>query len=38
MPEAAFKVHGLLGEFLKDKPLFVDVVEEFMRIHRRCAC
>ena len=30
MPEAAFKVHGLSADFLKDKPLFVDVVEEFM--------
>jgi DNA polymerase-3 subunit epsilon len=30
MPEGAFKVHGLSADFLKDKPLFVDVVEEFM--------
>ena len=30
MPEAAFNVHGLSTDFLKDKPLFVDVVEEFM--------
>jgi DNA polymerase III subunit epsilon len=30
MPEAAFNVHGLSADFLKDKPLFVDVVEEFM--------
>jgi DNA polymerase III subunit epsilon len=30
MPEAAFNVHGLSIEFLKDKPLFADVVEEFL--------
>jgi DNA polymerase III subunit epsilon len=30
MPEGAFKVHGLSADFLKDKPLFLDVVEEFM--------
>ena len=30
MPEGAFKVHGLSADFLKDKPLFVDVVEEFI--------
>lgn len=30
MPEGAFKVHGLSADFLRDKPLFVDVVEEFM--------
>jgi DNA polymerase-3 subunit epsilon len=30
MPEAAFNVHGLSTDFLKDKPLFVDIVEEFM--------
>ena len=30
MPEGAFNVHGLSADFLKDKPLFVDVVEEFM--------
>ena len=30
MPEGAFKVHGLSADFLKDKPLFMDVVEEFM--------
>lgn len=28
MPESAFKVHGLSYDFLKDKPLFVDVAEE----------
>jgi DNA polymerase-3 subunit epsilon len=30
MPDAAFKVHGLSIEFLKDKPLFVEVVEELV--------
>jgi len=28
MPDAAFKVHGLNIEFLKDKPLFVQIAEE----------
>jgi DNA polymerase-3 subunit epsilon len=30
MPPAAFEVHGLSAEFLKDKPLFADVCEEFL--------
>ena len=30
MPEPAFKVHGLSIEFLKDKPLFAEVVEELV--------
>jgi DNA polymerase-3 subunit epsilon len=30
MPEQAFAVHGLSIEFLKDKPLFADVCEEFL--------
>jgi DNA polymerase-3 subunit epsilon len=30
MPESALKIHGLTGEFLKDKPLFADKVEELM--------
>jgi len=30
MPEAAFKVHGLSVEFLKDKPLFAHKVEELV--------
>jgi DNA polymerase-3 subunit epsilon len=30
MPDQAFAVHGLSGEFLKDKPLFADVCEEFL--------
>jgi DNA polymerase-3 subunit epsilon len=30
VPEGAFKVHGLSAEFLKDKPLFADICEEFL--------
>jgi DNA polymerase-3 subunit epsilon len=30
MPEEAFRVHGLSEEFLSDKPLFRDVVDEFL--------
>ena len=30
MPEAAFRVHGLAIEFLKDKPLFAEKVEEIL--------
>jgi len=30
MPQGAFQVHGLSIEFLKDKPLFADVCEEFL--------
>jgi DNA polymerase III subunit epsilon len=30
MPDGAFKVHGLSIEFLKDKPLFASVCEEFI--------
>jgi DNA polymerase-3 subunit epsilon len=30
VPEGAFNVHGLSAEFLKDKPLFADVCEEFL--------
>jgi DNA polymerase-3 subunit epsilon len=30
MPEQAFRVHGLAIEFLKDKPLFTDKVEEIL--------
>lgn len=29
MPEEAFRVHGLSDEFLADKPVFKDVVQEF---------
>lgn len=29
MPEEAFRVHGLSAEFLRDKPVFAAVVEEF---------
>ena len=30
MPEEAFRVHGISGEFLKDKPLFADVALSFL--------
>src|SRR5947207_4877210 len=30
MPQAAFDVHGLSAEFLKDKPLFADVLDDFL--------
>ena len=30
MPEEAFKIHGLSGEFLADKPRFAQVVEDFI--------
>ena len=30
MPEAAFKVHGLSADFLKDKPLFAQKVEDLV--------
>lgn len=30
MPDAAFRVHGLSIDFLKDKPKFAEVVDEFL--------
>jgi DNA polymerase-3 subunit epsilon len=30
MPDAAFQVHGLSDDFLRDKPLFADVAREFV--------
>jgi DNA polymerase-3 subunit epsilon len=30
VPEGAFKVHGLSAEFLKDKPVFAEVCDEFL--------
>lgn len=30
MPEEAFRIHGISGEFLKDKPLFSMVAKDFM--------
>ncbi|PLX35529.1 MAG: DNA polymerase III subunit epsilon [Hyphomicrobiales bacterium] len=30
MPEAAFRVHGLSDEFLRDKPVFADIAADFM--------
>src|SRR5947209_19380419 len=30
IPDGAFQVHGLSAEFLKDKPVFSDICEEFL--------
>lgn len=30
VPEEAFRVHGLSSDFLKDKPLFTEVVDDFL--------
>ena len=30
MPAAAFEVHGLSAEFLKDKPLFAEIADDFL--------
>lgn len=30
VPESAFKIHGLSTEFLKDKPVFSEVMDEFL--------
>ncbi len=30
MPEDAYRVHGLSDEFLRDKPLFAEIAEEFL--------
>ncbi len=30
MPEEAFKIHGLSDDFLSDKPVFLDIVEDFL--------
>jgi DNA polymerase III subunit epsilon len=30
MPEEAFKVHGLSADFLSDKPLFAEIVADFL--------
>jgi len=30
VPESAFKIHGLSTEFLSDKPVFSDVMDEFL--------
>jgi DNA polymerase III subunit epsilon len=30
VPDGAFQVHGLSTDFLKDKPLFADICEEFL--------
>jgi DNA polymerase-3 subunit epsilon len=30
MPQGAFNVHGLSDDFLKDKPLFIDIADDFL--------
>lgn len=30
MPDAAYRVHGISGAFLKDKPLFKDIAHDFL--------
>jgi DNA polymerase-3 subunit epsilon len=30
MPKGAFDVHGLSDDFLKDKPLFIDIADDFL--------
>lgn len=30
VPEEAFRIHGISSEFLQDKPLFAEIVEEFL--------
>ena len=30
MPEKAFKIHGLSDEFLSNKPVFSDIIEDFL--------
>ena len=30
MPEEAFKIHGLSEEFLSDKPVFSDIIDDFL--------
>lgn len=31
VPQEAIKVHGITDEFLKDKPVFAEIVDDFMR-------
>ncbi len=30
MPDEAYRIHGLSGEFLRDKPVFAEVVDDFL--------
>lgn len=30
MPTEAYRIHGISGEFLKTKPLFIEIVDEFL--------
>ena len=34
MPEQAFKIHGLSEEFLHDKPIFSEIIEDFLNFIR----
>ena len=31
MPQEAYRIHGILGDFLKDKPLFKDIADSFLK-------
>ena len=37
MPASAFEVHGLSAEFLRDKPLFAEIADEFLDFVGDCA-
>ena len=30
MPDEAFRIHGLSGDFLRDKPVFAEIVDKFI--------
>ena len=30
MPSDAYRIHGISGEFLKDKPIFKDIADDFL--------
>ena len=36
VPDEAFRVHGLTDEFLRDKPKFAAMADEFLALRRRC--
>ena len=35
MPEEALAVHGLTEEFLRDKPVFSQIADDFFGIYKR---
>jgi len=37
MPNEAYRIHGISGEFLKDKPLFKDIADEFLNFIKDCS-